>query len=458
MQSKRTTTPNHTATLWGAAQRLLTFSILGISLWLAFAPQTAFAHAEPMGTLGTAQTDAGLVVDEALCGTEAYRIAGTDLCTHGLDLPLNGEEIQGAQAATTAVPAAVCVGDGVSGKRVQVMYVRTVDQPDRYPEVVEQIRTIAAGADAIYAASAQATGGHRRIRFVTNADCQLDVLAVELPAEADDKFTATVSALRTLGYSDPNRKYMLFVEAEILCGTATIKRDSQPGLENANNQQTGYARIDRHCWGAMLAAHELTHTLGGVQNDAPHTSGGWHCNDEYDVMCYADGGSQSAVAVVCADQKYAHQLDCNHDDYFHTNPPAGSYLASHWNVANSEFLLNLAAEHPATGQVVFGPTDGVAEITPSTAISLAITTLAAASETDDYISYVEFFQDGTLLDTVTTAPYTWTWAGANTPGTYNLSMVIYTHDDMRVTTPALTITVKEAPAVVNTIYLPIVIQ
>ncbi len=458
MQSKRTTAPNHTATLWGAAQRLLTFSILGISLWLAFAPQTVFAYAEPMGTLGTAQTDAGLVVDEALCGTEAYRIAGTDLCSHGLDLPLNGEEIQGAQAATTAVPAAVCVGDGVSGKRVQVMYVRAADQPDRYPEVVDQIRSIAAGADAIYAASAQATGGHRRIRFVTNADCQIDVLAVELPTEADDKFTATVSALRTLGYSDPNRKYMLFTEAEILCGTGTIKRDSQPGLENTNNQQTGYARIDRPCWGAMIAAHELTHTLGGVQNDAPHTSGGWHCNDEYDVMCYADGGNQSAVTVLCADQNQAYRLDCNHDDYFHTNPPVGSYLATHWNVANSEFLLNLVEGHPATGQIVFGPTDGAAEITPSTAISLAITTLAAASETDNYISYVEFFQDGTLMGTVTAAPYTWTWAGANTPGTYSLAMAIYTRDDMRVTTPALNIIIKQVAAAEKIIYLPIVLQ
>jgi len=434
------------------------FSVLCLSLWLAFAPQTAFAHAEPLGILDAAQTDSGLMVDEALCGPDAYRITGTDLCTHGLDLPLNAEEIQGAQAAPKAVPAAVCVGDGVSGKRVQLMYVRAADQPDQYATVVEQIRTIAAGADAIYAASAQATGGHRRIRFVTNAECQIDVLAIELPPAADDKFTTTIAELRAQGYSDPNRKYLLFVEAQILCGTSTVKRDSQPGLENANNQQTGYGRIDRPCWNATITAHELTHTLGGVQNDAPHTSGGWHCNDEYDVMCYADGGHQSNVTILCADQKYAYQLDCNHDDYFHTNPPAGSYLATHWNVANSEFLLNLAPGHPATGQVIFGPTDGVAEITPSTAISLAITTLAAASVTEDYISYVEFFQDGARLDIVTVAPYTWTWAGANTPGTYSLQTVIYTRDQMRVTTPALTITVKPATTPAKFIYLPIVRQ
>ncbi len=458
MQNIQATVLTNPATLWTVARRLLALSLLCLSLLLAFAPQTAFAHAEPQGTLVTAQTDTGLIVDEALCGADGYRIAGTDLCTHGLDLPLNSDQMQAAQIATTAMPSIVCIGDGMSGKRVQVMYARTTDQPDRYAEVVEQIRAIAVGADAIYEASAQETDGHRRIRFVTNADCQIDVLAVELPAEADDKFTATISALRTLGYSDPNRKYLVFVEAEILCGTGTIKRDSQPGLDNVNNQQTGYARIDRPCWDAMIAAHELTHNLGGVQNDAPHTSGGWHCNDEYDVMCYADDGKLSAVTVLCADQNQDYRLDCNHDDYFHTNPPTDSYLGNHWNVANSEFLLNLVEGHPATGQILFGPTDGAAEITPSTAISLAITTLAGASETDNYISYVEFFQDGTLMGTVTAAPYTWTWVGADTPGTYSLTMVIYTHDDMSITTPALNITVKQMAEPQKFIYLPIVLH
>ncbi len=59
-------------------------------------------------------------------------------------------------------------------------------------------------------------------------------------------------------------------------------------------------------------------------------------------MCYSDFDSDGdgdldapPMQFLCAN---AEVMDCNHDDYFSTNPAPGSYLATHWNIANSRFL------------------------------------------------------------------------------------------------------------------------
>jgi hypothetical protein len=53
-------------------------------------------------------------------------------------------------------------------------------------------------------------------------------------------------------------------------------------------------------------------------------------------MCYEDG-PETVLQNVCP---FTHEqlLDCNGDDYFNTNPPAGSFLRSHWNTADNQFL------------------------------------------------------------------------------------------------------------------------
>ena len=38
-------------------------------------------------------------------------------------------------------------------------------------------------------------------------------------------------------------------------------------------------------------------------------------------------------------------FDCNHDDYFHTDPPAGNYLDTHWNTADSQYLSSTPEDH-----------------------------------------------------------------------------------------------------------------
>jgi hypothetical protein len=98
--------------------------------------------------------------------------------------------------------------------------------------------------------------------------------------------------------------------------------------------------VDSGCWN-YGEAHELMHNLGGVQLDAPNTSGGGHCIDEYDEMCYDDDGNGPVKMSLICPSSQATLFDCNGDDYFlAATPAAGTYLASHWNTAESRFLIN----------------------------------------------------------------------------------------------------------------------
>ncbi|MBA2625179.1 MAG: carboxypeptidase regulatory-like domain-containing protein, partial [Acidimicrobiia bacterium] len=222
----------------------------------------------------------------------------------------------------------------------QVLYARAADVPDRSRRFLPSIRAWAAGADAIYDDSAAETGGRRRIRFVHDAECALDVDAVELHPGADDDFDATVAALRAAGYDRRDRVYLAFVDATAYCGIASVEGDDHPDPTNANNDGPAFARVDAGCWNAATVAHEHVHALGGVQDSAPNATRSGHCTDEWDLLCYSDEPDRPAMRVVCADAaRNVSRLDCGHDDYFSTAPPAASYLATHWNIADSAFLV-----------------------------------------------------------------------------------------------------------------------
>jgi hypothetical protein len=53
-------------------------------------------------------------------------------------------------------------------------------------------------------------------------------------------------------------------------------------------------------------------------------------------MCYKD--SKSTITAQLCPTSHEYLFDCDHDDYYSTDPPAGSYLAMHWNAADSSWL------------------------------------------------------------------------------------------------------------------------
>ncbi|GAB1641708.1 RICIN domain-containing protein [Krasilnikovia sp. MM14-A1259] len=230
-----------------------------------------------------------------------------------------------------------CAGDGRTGKRVQVLYLHEFGTPSRYTDFLGSIRVWSAGVDDIFDASAAETGGSRHVRFVTTAQCRVDVAEVQVPEGALASFTTNIDALQTLGYNRTDRKYLIFADANVYCGIGTYIADLRPGLGNRNNGGPSYGRVDSGCWSAAMAARELTYTLGASLQDSPNSSGAGGCTDDYDLLCGRDR-SNKPVRAVCP-KKHENRLDCGHDDYFSTNPKPGSYLTRAWNVAQSEFLL-----------------------------------------------------------------------------------------------------------------------
>jgi hypothetical protein len=193
--------------------------------------------------------------------------------------------------------------------------------------------------------SAQAAGGGaRRIRFVTTAGpgCELQVPEVVIPAAAARSFSGATDAVKAAGYDRTDRMYLVYTDDvwSPNCGQGNWWDDDNPAQANWNNYGPRYAGLDATCWTREdVAIHELLHTLGAVQPTAPHGTRGSHCIDEYDVMCYSDYPDYPAMRYDCPQPADDLRLDCHHDDYFNTSGSPGGYLATHWNVANSRFLV-----------------------------------------------------------------------------------------------------------------------
>lgn len=222
---------------------------------------------------------------------------------------------------------------GSEGKRAQLVYAYFNDHLDHYVQAARIIEDISYGVDDVYEQSAQRhTGGSRSVRWVSNSNCDRSVMRIEMPASNQEMTYQAKAYLIHLGYTSEDRKYLIFVDVVGDCGWGDIQDDSRPGPENKSNHTVGYAFISRFCWNIYTASHELTHMLGAIQNDAPNSDWNHHCWEEWDLMCYP------LVGFIRCDLSNARLLDCNGDDYFNTNPRPGSYLATHWNVANSMFL------------------------------------------------------------------------------------------------------------------------
>jgi Bacterial pre-peptidase C-terminal domain len=256
---------------------------------------------------------------------------GEQLVTHGPDLHLADGE---PPAASEERRPPVCAGTNAQ----HVLYGRPAGAPDRTAEVVGQIRDEIARMNAVLNRDSLASGGPvADYRVLCDAAGEVRVDSFVNPADAS--FSSVVAAARASGYSRGDLNYTVFYDGSNGCGIGSIYSDDRLAADNWNNRGGGYGIAYAGCWQGV-PMHENAHNMGAVQYSAPNSTGsGAHCNDEWDVMCYADGGDRNqTMRGVCGD---AERFDCGNDDYFDSAPEPGEYLSSHWNIGSrlNRFLV-----------------------------------------------------------------------------------------------------------------------
>ena len=112
-------------------------------------------------------TAAVLAFAAIACPTaSAHEVPPGGVLTHGPDPEPPPAEIAASRTLTEGLIGAPaqkvpCVGNGTSGKRVQVMYVRASNAPDHYADSKAAIAAGAIDADRVFRESAAETSGMR---------------------------------------------------------------------------------------------------------------------------------------------------------------------------------------------------------------------------------------------------------------------------------------------------------
>lgn len=314
----------------------------------------------------------------------------------------------------TASPGAdplppVCLGSGTDGPRVALVYLYSNDLANRSAEFVPALRTAAEEADRLLLLTASATKAPsaRRVRWQTEkvgTSCRVKVTTIAVStAIANGKDTVGKmkaleaagvwrsgkgASLHTVIVSDSttwNRGY---------CGYTFMTNDESP---TGKYSKPTWASVDINprCVSAPVLLHELFHTIGAVQVGAPHSTGATHCNDGADLMCYDDNNTtrsaQRSVCVPATEYRASGLVDCGGDDYFNVAPPAGSYLATRWNTANSQLLT--AVTTPKGSAPVVSKVTGPASTIPHVPTPFALTVTATGG-----VGYVASTQEFNTID------------------------------------------------------------
>jgi hypothetical protein len=334
-------------------------------------PSFALPHADP--TLLTHRDTRGQLQDVNLAEVVTTAQAQGD-GADGLPVQWCGDETTANNTADAVTPAAKA--------QFKVVYAYAADRPDRFGGWQHALQANVAVIQRFISAQ---DGGSKGLRIDMGTRCgpqYVDIQTVQLPGPRSnyaDNFGAIAAAVqRALGSSGGPRDAIILADGmsgsaqEYGLGETVMGAGGEtPGSANIHNRggftsvlfsKDGAAAPGAPKWGwwpeGML--HEMTHNLGAVQWNAPHSTqprgqtqpNYGHCWQGADVMCYVeDAGAAHGMQQDCVGLPGAipQSFDCGRDDYFNPAPAPGSYLATHWNTYDSAFLAPCGELAPACG-------------------------------------------------------------------------------------------------------------
>lgn len=286
---------------------------------------------------------------------------GSSFTTHGVDGPAvaaGSVTPRAAEALEDAGPSDIACAPATE-PRTTLIYSYPADGTNRAATIMPLLRQETYRVSAFLGSEFRSLDPTRTMRLRLRCDeAGIPVVLVErLPtAAASDSFSTVVADLNALGHggvysTDRTDRYLVFHDGVVASGAAGVGHlyvdDRASRLNHSNNGglfAVEFAWSSVPHWRVLL--HEIAHNMGAVQHSGPNATDLGHCNDGNDVMCYADGSPDSAyVTSACSSELF----DCGRNDYFDPLPAAGSYLATHWNLASPHNRFGQISSFTATG-------------------------------------------------------------------------------------------------------------
>ncbi len=274
------------------------------------------------------------------------------------------EGVPGQEGTSSADPRDPDCAPSASSYHTQVLYGHPATKPSNKTQLADRIRSAVRKMNGIVHERGLQTSNNNvrldyEVRCTASGGIDIEEFKDRDGSGSSDSFASVVQAAKSAGFDRTNVKYLIFWDSVVrnsrgdpICGQGELRYDSSRSVQNANNHGTNpyltfggsqattgvqaeygvmYKYDDNHaCFSGYTASHESGHTMGAVQQDAPHSTGAGHCFDESDRLCYDDGGPRGAredLIFPCAVERW----DCGADDYFDAGASSG-YLGSHWNL------------------------------------------------------------------------------------------------------------------------------